>query len=91
MIFLCFFIFLFFTIMDKKELYELYLNKLEATIDNDKFDDIDLILEAIYSENIPEKEMDEMYEVLNEATLYTELRENEYKEAFKELVEEFKK
>jgi hypothetical protein len=77
--------------MNKKELYELYLNKLEETIDNDKFDDIDLILEAIYSENIPEKEMDEMYEVLNEATLYTELRENEYKEAFKELVEEFKK
>lgn len=77
--------------MKNKELYELYLNKLEETIDNDKFDDIDLILEAIYSENIPEKEMDEMYEVLNEATLYTELREKKYKEAFKELLEEFKK
>lgn len=76
--------------MNKKELYELYLNKLEATIDNDKFDDIDLILEAIYSENIPQKEMDEMYDILNEATLYTELREKEYKEEFLRLLKEYK-
>ncbi len=76
--------------MKKTELYNLYLNKLEEAIENDKFDDIDLLLEAIYSENIPEKEMDEMYDILNEATLYTELRESEYKEEFMELIKEFK-
>ncbi len=76
--------------MKKTELYNLYLNKLEEAIENDKFDDIDLLLEAIYAENIPEKEMDEMYDILNEATLYTELRESEYKEEFMELIKEFK-
>ena len=76
--------------MKKTELYNLYLNKLEEAIENDKFETIDLLLEAIYSENIPEKEMDEMYDILNEATLYTELRESEYKDEFMELIKEFK-
>lgn len=76
--------------MAKKELYELYLSKLEESVIWDDFDSIDFILEAIYSENIPPKDMEEMYEVINEATLYTELRETEYKDTFLELLEEFK-
>lgn len=76
--------------MTNKELYELYLAKLEEAIIADNFEDIDFILEAIYAENIPEKDLDNMYEILNEATLYTELKEAEYKEAFLEIIEEFK-
>jgi len=75
----------------KKWLYEKYLTKLDEAINNDRFDDIDLILEEIYTEeSIPAEDLNEMYDVLTEATLYAEMREKEYKDEFIRLIGMFK-
>lgn len=75
----------------KKELYEKYLAKLDEATNNDRFDDIDLILEEIYTEeSIPAEDLNEMYDVLTEATLYAEMREKEYKDEFIRLIGMFK-
>lgn len=76
--------------MNKKEIYDNYLSKLEASLKEDKFDDLDYILEFLYTTWLPESILDEVDDILQEATLYAEFRENEYKNEALTLIEEFK-
>ncbi len=87
-----FILFLFYkkTTMNNSELYKNYLEKLEENIISDNFENIDFILESIYTTWIPEQDIGKMDDILQEATLYSELKEEEYKEMTLKLIEEFK-
>ncbi len=76
--------------MNKTELYDIYLSKLEESINADDIEWVNYILEYLYTNNLPEDQMVAMDDILHEATLYSELWENEYKEEALRLIEEFK-
>lgn len=76
--------------MWKKEIYDNYVSKLEIALNEDNFENIDYILEYLYTSWIPENILDEIDDILQESTLYSELKENEYKEEALKLIEEFK-
>jgi len=76
--------------MDKNELYTEYLSKLETALINDDIESINYILEYMYTNQLPEEQMMIIDDILQEATLYTELWDLEYKERALELIEEFK-
>lgn len=75
--------------MNKKEIYNNYLSKIKESLDKDDFDAIDYILEFLYTSWIPESDLGAMDEILNEVTLYSELKEIEYKETALVLIKEF--
>lgn len=77
--------------MNKKEIYINYLSKVKEVLEKDDFNAIDYILEFIYTSWIPENDLLQMDEILNEVTLYAELKEAEYKETALILIEEFEK
>jgi len=76
--------------MNKKELYTNYLSKLEKALNTDNFENIDYILESVFTLWIPEEELEEMSNILQEATLYSELKENEYKDEALRMIWGFK-
>ncbi|EKE26511.1 MAG: hypothetical protein ACD_4C00256G0003 [uncultured bacterium (gcode 4)] len=77
--------------MNKKEIYTNYLSKIKEVLEKDDFEAIDYILEFVYSSWIPTDELMQIDEILNEVTLYLELKDWEYKERALELIEEFEK
>lgn len=77
--------------MKNSEIYKNYLSKLEENIISDDFENIDYILESIYTLWLPEDDINKIDGILQEATLYSELKEEEYKKVALELIEEFKK
>ena len=77
--------------MNKQELYIKYLQEIEENLLKDEFENLDIFLENIYTSQIPENELEEIYDILQEITLYLEFKETEYKEKAIELIEEFKK
>ncbi len=77
--------------MKNSELYKNYLSKLEESLNSNNFENIDYILESIYTIWIPEDDLDKMDDILQEATLYSELKEEEYKAWALELLNNFKK
>lgn len=77
--------------MQNKELYDNYVSKLEKALQEDNFENLDYILESIYSLWIPDELMEIIDDILQEATLYIELKEEEYKKEALKLIEEFKK
>lgn len=72
------------------ELYVNYIEKLEEAVKNDDFDKIDFILESIYTMWMDDKTIERIDDILQEATLFLEFRENEYKEETLNLIEKFK-
>lgn len=76
--------------MKNKELYTNYVSKLEEALISDNFESIDYILETIYTLGIPEESMEKMDDILQEATLYSELKEESYKTEALNLIEIFK-
>lgn len=76
--------------MKTKELYENYLSKLEEALINENKENIDYIVESIYTMWLPEKDLEEIDDILHEATLYLELWDEEYKETALELISDFK-
>lgn len=76
--------------MNKAKLYTDYLSKLEESIISDDIEWVNYILEYLYTNHLPEEEMDIMDNILHEATLYSELWELEYKEEALRLIWEFK-
>lgn len=76
--------------MKKSELYNNYLSKLEEALNNDNYDNIDYILEYLYTSGLPEETLEEIDDILQEATLYSEFKEEEYKQACLELLVDFK-
>lgn len=77
--------------MNKNKLYDDYLSKLEESIMWDDIEWVNYILEYLYTNHLPEEEMDAMDDILHEATLYSELWELEYKEETLRLIGEFNK
>lgn len=56
-----------------------YLEKLKAVLESDDFLGLDDVLELSVSGMLTEDEVNELDEILNEATLYAEFKEEEYK------------
>ena len=62
------------------------LKKLKDYLENDNFDWLDELFIEIYSAEIPEEQEDKLSDILNEATLYLELKEQEYKDTALEMI-----
>lgn len=77
--------------MKKSELYNNFLLKIKENLEKDNFESLDYILEFIYTSWLSQKDIAEMDEILNEATLYLELKDGEYKEKALELIGCFSK
>lgn len=75
--------------INKQEIYTHYLSKLEDALKVDNFDNIDYILEYIYTAWIPENILSEIDDILQEVTLYSELKEQEYKIEALDLINRF--
>lgn len=75
---------------NKKQLYKDYLSKLEEALISDNKEAIDYILEYVYTVNLTEEELIEIDDILQEATLYSEFSEDEYKDEALLQISEFK-
>lgn len=64
-----------------------YLEKLKSVLEADNFDWLDQVLEEAILWDLTEDEVNELDEILNEATLYAEFKESEYKEKALELID----
>lgn len=64
-----------------------YLEKLKKMLEADDFLWLDEVLELSVSGMLTETEVNELDEILNEATLYAEFKEAEYKEKALELID----
>ncbi len=76
--------------MNKKDLYKNYISKLEEALNLENFDNIDYILEFIFSIWLEQEDLEKIDDILNEATLYAEFKENEYKDEALKLIKNFK-
>lgn len=66
------------------------IEKLKIALESDNIVIVDEILEFIFtSGNFHEKEIDEVDDILQEATLYSELKENDYKNEALKLINEY--
>ena len=75
--------------MNNKEIYENYLKKIKEVLEKDDFESLDYILEYMYTSGIPEDILDEIDDILQEITLYVELKEKEYKQTALEFISEY--
>ncbi len=79
--------------VNKKKLYNDYISKLEKELIEENIEWINFILEYMYTIQLSDEERIEIDDILQEATLYTEFKENEYKDEaliqINELKEEF--
>jgi len=63
------------------------IKALTKNIKEDNFSEIDSILEEIHTSwKYSEEQIEWYYELLQEATLYAELKDNEYKEEYLKIV-----
>ena len=65
------------------------LEKLQEALASDNFDTIDYIVEYLQSPNITDDERDTIQDIIDEATLYIELKEEEYKGEALKLIWEY--
>lgn len=75
--------------MNNKEIYENYLKKIKEVLEKDDFESLDYILEYMYTSGIPDETLDEIDDILQEITLYIELKEKEYKQTALEFISEY--
>lgn len=75
--------------MTNKEIYENYLSKLKESLIKDDFNSIDYILEYVYTSWTPDNILEEIDDILQEATLYLELKDQDYKETALEFISEY--
>lgn len=75
--------------MNKKEIYDNYLIKVKEALTKDDFDALDYILEFMYTSGVPEKIILEIDDILQEATLYIELKEADYKNTALEMIKKY--
>ncbi len=76
--------------INKQNIYKEYLSKLEQSLINNNFDNIDYILEYMYHSWISQEILEIIDKILEETTLYAELKEQEYKDEAIKLIWEFK-
>lgn len=75
--------------MNNKEIYENYLKKIKEVLEKDDFASLDYILEYMYTSGVPDEILDEIDDILQEVTLYVELKEKDYKETALEFIKEY--
>ncbi|MDD2487192.1 MAG: hypothetical protein PHS92_02400 [Candidatus Gracilibacteria bacterium] len=75
--------------MKKQEIFNNYLIKIREILEKDDFEAIDYILEYMFTSGIPENILFEIDNILQEVTLYAELKEIEYKETALVLINEY--
>lgn len=75
--------------MNKKEIYENYLKKIKEVLEKDDFASLDYILEFMYTSWIPDEDIEEIDDILQEITLYVELKDKEFKETALEFIKEY--
>ena len=66
------------------------LKNLTDYLENDNFDELDKLFIELYSEEIPEEQEEKISDILDEATLYLEFKEAEYKDEALRLINEIK-
>jgi len=76
--------------VNKKNLYNDYISKLEKELIEENIEWINFILEYMYTIQISEEERIEIDDILQEATLYAEFKDNEYKDEALIQINEFK-
>lgn len=62
------------------------IKNIKEYLEKDDFEAIDELIYEIYSEEMSEEQEEKIWDLLDEVTLYSELREAEYKEAALELL-----
>ena len=65
---------------NKKKLYIEYISKLEKELIAENIEWINFILEYMYTIQLTEEERIEIDDILQEATLYVEFKDDEYKD-----------
>ena len=65
------------------------IKKLKDYLENDKFEELDKLFIEIYSVEIPEEQEEKISDILDEATLYLEFKEEDYKKVALELISNF--
>ena len=76
--------------VNKKTLYNNYISKLEKELIEENIEWINFILEYMYPIQLSDEERIEIDDILQEATLYTEFKDNEYKDEALIQIGEFK-
>jgi len=76
--------------MKESELYTNYLSKLEEALVQENIENIDYIVETLYTCGLSENDMDKIDDILHEATLFLEFWDEEYKETALDLITDFK-
>ena len=72
------------------DLYINYILPLEDALKNENFEKIDFIFETIYTMWMDDKTITKIDDILQEATLFSEFREEDYKIEALNLIEDFK-
>lgn len=75
--------------IDKKKLYSEIVLPLKTALEKDDFKKLDELLEFAMAGNLEEDEYMEITDILDEATLYSELKEAEYKEESLAMIADF--
>lgn len=76
--------------MNKQELYTNFISKVEEFLKLEDFENLDFILQSVYSMGFDDNTISLVDDILQEATLFLEFKEEEYKEEALALIEEFK-
>jgi hypothetical protein len=76
--------------MNQANIYKNYLSKLEEALNEDNFDNLDYYLEFLNIPNIEEDVYEDISDIIDETTLYLELKKDDYKEQALILISEFK-
>lgn len=77
--------------MNKQELYTNFISKVEEYIKLEDFENLDFILQSVYSMWFDDQTISIIDDILQEATLFLEFKEEEYKEEALALIKKFKK
>lgn len=76
--------------MNKQELYTNFISKVEEFLKLEDFENLDFILQSVYSMGFDDNTISLIDDILQEATLFLEFKEEEYKNEALNLIEEFK-
>ena len=73
--------------INKKEIYDEYVSKIEKALNEDNFDSLDYILEFLTT-NLDEETTEAIWDLIYEVTLYLEYKMPEYKDEALNIIEE---
>ena len=65
------------------------IKNLKNYLENDDFDWLDRLFIETYSVEIPQEQEEKISDILDEATLYLEFKEEDYKKVALEMIEKF--